>query len=420
MKKTLKAMVVAVLGRQVKRLQNKNNFKTVGVVGSYGKTSTKMAIAEMLETELHVRYQRGNYNETVSVPLIFFGHKIPSLFNPFAWLIIFFKNELALRHMYPCDVVVVELGVDAPKDMEKFSKYLKLDYAFVTAIGPEHMEKFKDLQQVAEEELKVQDFSKEIIINKDLCHDDLLKTLKKPYRKYSLDYVNKLPLETWQIRIDEESPIRIKHQVLSRARLYTISSAVVAGKLFNISKDKIFKKIENLPAVPGRMNVLKGKNGSIIIDDTYNASPEATILALETLYSYPAKQRIALLGNMNELGDYSEKMHRDIGRACEPGKLDAVVTLGPEANEFLADQAEKAGCKVIRTKTPYEAAEKIEEIIKADSVLLAKGSQNGVFAEEAVKMLLQNPADSKFLVRQNRTWLEKKQKAFGNAWLDRS
>lgn len=411
-------MVVAVLGRQVRRLQKEKSFVTIGVVGSYGKTSTKMAISQMLETEYHVQYQKGNYNDIVSVPLVFFGQKLPSLFNPFAWIAVFMRNKKILKREYPYDVVVVELGTDGPGQIKAFEKYLKLDYAVVTAIGPEHMENFKNVTQVAREELSVQRYTDKMIINKDLCPAEFLKFVRKPAEYYSLEFSPKFPLDNWRVRFSSGESIRIQKQVLSRARLYSISTAAVMGMKLELAPDKIQEAItkDKILSVPGRMNTLKGKKGSVIIDDTYNASPEAAMLALETLYSYPVKQRIALLGSMNELGKYSADLHRQVGQKCNPNKLDLLVTLGSESNEHLAAAAEKLGCKVIRTKSPYEAAEKIEEQLMKDSVILAKGSQNGVFAEEAVRLLLEDPKHARYLVRQGPSWQSKKQASFEISW----
>ncbi len=418
MKRLFKAIVVAKLGKQVRKLQSKNSFVTIGVVGSYGKTSSKMAIAQLLETEFHVRYQKGNYNDVVSVPLIFFDQKLPSLFNPLAWLGVFWRNSRILKREYPYDVVVVELGTDGPGQIGEFSKYLKLDYAVVTALGPEHMENFKDVADVAKEELSVQNYSDTLIINKDLCAKELLRKVRGNVEYYSLEFSPKFPLDSWRIRFDDDDTVRLQEQVLSRARLYSLSTATVMGLKMKIDLDKIQSAINEgkILSVPGRMNTLKGKKGSVIIDDTYNASPEATILALETLYSYPVKQRIALLGSMNELGKYSADLHKQVGKECTPNKLDLLVTLGDEANKYLATAAEKNGCKVIRTTSPYDAAEKIEENLKNDSVILAKGSQNGVFAEEAVRLLLDDPTHTRYLVRQGHSWQSKKQDSFQIPW----
>jgi UDP-N-acetylmuramoyl-tripeptide--D-alanyl-D-alanine ligase len=169
MKSFLKNILVKVLGWQVRRLRKKHNFKIIGVVGSIGKTSTKLAIAKVLAAEKRVRYQEGNYNDIVSVPLVFFGHSMPLLQNIFKWFWIILQNEFQIYFSYPFDIVVVELGTDAPGQINQFRKYLHLDIAVITAIAPEHMEFFKNLENVAEEEWSVNYFSDLIFANRDLC-----------------------------------------------------------------------------------------------------------------------------------------------------------------------------------------------------------------------------------------------------------
>jgi UDP-N-acetylmuramoyl-tripeptide--D-alanyl-D-alanine ligase len=160
------------------------------------------------------------------------------------------------------------------------------------------------------------------------------------------------------------------------------------------------------------MRRLAGVNGSIIIDDTYNASPEAVKLALSSLYQMDSPQKIAVLGNMNELGASSEEEHRKIGEYCDPKQLSLVLTLGTDANKYLAEAAETKGCKVVTFDNPYTIGDYLKSIVKPGAIVLAKGSQNGVFAEEAVKLLLANPKDQSKLVRQSPQWLKIKTKAF--------
>jgi UDP-N-acetylmuramyl pentapeptide synthase len=116
---------------------------------------------------------------------------------------------------------------------------------------------------------------------------------------------------------------------------------------------------------------------------------------------------------MNELGNASEDAHRQIGRYCEPKQLDLVVTIGPDANAYLAPEAQKLGCTVASFDDPYSAGEYVRNRMKSRALVLAKGSQNGVYAEEAVKLLLQNSSDANRLVRQSSVWLAKKAKNFG-------
>jgi UDP-N-acetylmuramyl pentapeptide synthase len=160
------------------------------------------------------------------------------------------------------------------------------------------------------------------------------------------------------------------------------------------------------------MQILAGKRGSIIIDDTYNASPVAVEAALDVLYATEAPQHIAILGSMNELGEDSATLHSEVGGYCNPKKLDLVVTIGKEAKENLAPVAKNQGCQVETFMSPYEAGRFVATKLQTSGVVLVKGSQNGVFAEEAVKQLLANQSQARKLVRQSSYWLGVKQRQF--------
>jgi UDP-N-acetylmuramoyl-tripeptide--D-alanyl-D-alanine ligase len=189
------------------------------------------------------------------------------------------------------------------------------------------------------------------------------------------------------------------------------AGAIIANKL-GISIDEINSAISEITNPAGRMNTLMGKQDSLIIDDSYNASPEATIAALDALYEVHGTKKIAILGNMNELGDYSQEAHELVGSYCDPKKLDLVITIGPDANKFLAEAAQERGCKVVTANSPVEAGEIVLKNLVTNSVVLVKGSQNKVYAEEAIKTLLANPEDSYKLVRQSEAWLNIKRNQF--------
>jgi UDP-N-acetylmuramoyl-tripeptide--D-alanyl-D-alanine ligase len=194
--------------------------------------------------------------------------------------------------------------------------------------------------------------------------------------------------------------------------LDAVAAAQAVARTFGMDDDEIAAAAKEIRPQPGRMQPLEGLRDSKLIDDTYNASPEAVKAALEYLFSQHAPQKIALLGQMNELGNINESAHREIGKMCSPKNLDLVVTLGPEANRYLAEEAEAAGCQVIRTNSPIEAGQKIKAELKEGALVLLKGSQNGVFAEEAVRVLLAKPTDKRLLVRQTPQWLKKKRAQF--------
>jgi UDP-N-acetylmuramoyl-tripeptide--D-alanyl-D-alanine ligase len=173
MKNLLKPIVVAISWTLVRRLLKKNHITVVGVAGSLGKSGTKRAVAALLSQKYRVRWQDGNYNDLVSVPLVFFGLSMPSLFNPFAWLRCFIKMNQEVNN-YAYEIVVLELGTDGPGQLDKFGRYLQLDIGIVARIAPEHMEFFGDIEAVAKEELSIQAFSKSLIV-----HDDAAKEYKR-------------------------------------------------------------------------------------------------------------------------------------------------------------------------------------------------------------------------------------------------
>ena len=396
-----KKAVAAVLGYQVRKLVKKNNLKVIGVVGSIGKTSTKLAITGVLNAGLKVRSQEGNYNDLVTVPLVFFGEQTPSLFNPLAWLGVFWRNQRQLSQPYPYEVVVIELGSDSPGQIKEFRRYLNLEIGLITAISPEHMQFFGTLDGVAKEELAISNFSSLILANKDLSDDKYLKGLPN-LLTYSLKGAADFNLT--KLGIDPAD--------ISQAEQYSrVAAAAVAIKL-GLDEDQIKNGLKNIKPPAGRMRILKGVNGSTIIDDSYNSSPAAAKLALDYLYKIGSSQKIAVLGNINEMGEYSQQAHEEVGQYCDPKKLSLVITIGPDAEKYLAPAAEAKGCKVQSFNNPYTAGEYLRPIVQKGATVLIKGSQNGVFAEETVKLLLANPDEAQKLVRQSDDWLKIKEKSF--------
>ena len=417
MKKLAKKAVAAVLGWQVRRLRQKNDFRVVAVAGSIGKTSTKLAVAQVLSQAFKVRYQAGTYNDPVSVPLIYFGGELFNVFNPIAWLKTFRHNERVIKGRYPFEVVVVELGTDRPGDMAMMAKYVQADIGVLTAITPEHMHQFADIDAVAREELTLANISEKLFVNKDLVPKDYIPGGAATYAiKHVADVrLSNVHFEGDEAEFDISTPkatLHAKHQKVTEPQLYSICAAAAVAFELEMMPSVVEKGIASIKPVSGRMQHLEGIEGSTIIDDTYNASPEAMRAALDTLYRFKAPQKIAVLGNMNELGGYSIVEHKKIGEYCDPREINLLLTLGPDANEHLAPAAEKKGCKVITFDNPYTLGDYLKKVIKPGAVVLVKGSQNGVFAEEAIKSVLARPADARKLVRQSPQWMRIKQKAF--------
>ncbi len=419
-KQAARAAVCTVLEWQVRQLRARHKFKVVAVVGSLGKTSTKHAISQLLGQNLRVRTQAGNYNDRVTVPLVFFGLQEPSLYNVFAWLKVFGATQSEIALPYPYDVVVVELGTDAPGQIEQFA-YLKPDIAVVTAVAPEHMEFFGTLDAVAAEELKVFDFAKKVLVNGDDTPGEYLAG--REFVEYSLraeqaEYhagvrAHGFRGNTLQLTLRKKSLTAQTQLVGDQGAKFALAAAATADML-GVPKAKIATALPQVEAFAGRMQILHGLHGATLIDDTYNAAPISMKAALDVLYIAKSPQKVAILGSINEMGSYAHEAHTEVGSYCNPKKLDLVVMVGKDAKRWLAPAAKAKGCTVHSFLSPYEAGAFVLQHLKPGAVVLAKGSQNGVYAEEALKQLLANPDDAVKLVRQTTYWQARKAKQFSH------
>jgi len=414
-----KNILCNLLEAQAVRLRKKNAFKVVAVAGSVGKTSTKLAIAHTLSASTRVIYQEGNYNDRLTVPLTLFGHTLPGLMNLPAWIKILLANERTIKHSFPYDIAVLELGTDGPGQIAQFA-YIKPDITVVTAITPEHMEFFKTLDAVASEELGVIGFSAQTVVNIDDCPERYLEG--RTVQTYGLDEKADFRVMSWssrgldgislEVKLGEET-VSLASPMLGQSGAKITSAAAAVALLVGVAKTQIAEALVALPPTPGRMQILAGIHGSTIIDDTYNASPTAVKSGLDVLFSTKAQKRFAILGSMNELGDYSPEAHREVGAHCDPNALDLVVTIGKQAQDYLAPAAREAGCKVETFMDPYSAGKFLQDKLVEGAIVLGEGSQNGVFAEEALKQILNNPEDAAKLVRQSSHWMRIKHAQFG-------
>jgi UDP-N-acetylmuramyl pentapeptide synthase len=418
-KKTGKDLLCRMLEAEVKRLRAKHSFTVVAVAGSIGKTSTKYAIGQLLAQNRRVRYQAGNYNDRSTVPLVFFGETQPSLYNIFAWAMILLRAWRQVSREYPYDAVVIELGSDGPGQIAQFA-YTAPDIAVVTAVAEEHMVYFKNLDAVAREELGVLQFSKQTLINTDDTPANYLPgtgfvsygvTDKKATYRVSNTQDKVLDGQSLAI-ILPGGTIHANTVLVGKPGRAAALAAVAVGDLIGLTSTELEQSMPAVLPYAGRMQILRGQNNATLIDDTYNAAPKSYKAALDTLYASKAPQRIAILGSINEMGELTEEMHREVGDYSDPAKLDLVVTVGESAKRWLAPAAKSKGCTVEEFLSPYAAGEFVRSHLKDGAVVLAKGSQNGVFAEEALKLLLRNAADSSKLVRQSTYWLNVKRRQF--------
>lgn len=421
----VKTLITRLLEKRARRLLAKFKPKIVAVTGSVGKTSTKIAIATVLSEKYKVLAHYSSYNTPIALPLAMFNLQIPAkIKNPFAWLGVWLAMGRQLRRGYPYQVIVLEFGADKPGDIEYFKKYIHPDIAVVTAVAAEHMETFGTIDAVAKEELSVSQFSGLTLINRDDISSEYAKLIPdgtnistygtSGVAEYHFITSNVTPGEGFEgVFVSPEfKEIKMSLHLVGEHSVRVAVAAGAVGVKMGLTAEQVSVGMQKIRPVHGRMNLLRGLRGSTIIDDTYNASPSAMIAALQTSYVFPARQRIAILGSMNELGDYSKQAHEQVGQACDPSLLDWVITIGEDAKKYLAPAAESRGCRVRSFMSPYEAGGEAHKLMEPGAVILAKGSQNGVFAEEAVKVLLHSTDEESQLVRQSPFWMAKKEAQF--------
>ena len=424
MKKITKKLIASRLAKKVQKLLNNNYITVIAVTGSVGKTSTKVAIGKLLSTQHQVRFSEDSYNTDIGLPLSFFGLKAPSpLWDPMAWKRVFQKIDNMSKN-YPYDVVVLEMADDELDDMLELQKFIKPKYGVITGIAPVHMERMMNMNKVLKDNWQIAKGSEYIFYNTD--YDDLNRLASKSkkasgfgVKSGKVKFVdikrnNKGYLDATLCLANSKMPI--KTQMVGKHNLSSLLAAASVAEAMGMDSKKIASAISKIPGVNGRMKLLKGINNSRIIDDSYNSSPDAVLSALEVMKQFDAPKKIAVLGNMNELGAETNDAHYKIGKAAAR-VVDMLIVIGKDAEVFTVDGAKDAGMDLDNIKifkTPYEIGHFLKTHVGNNDLVLVKGSQNGVFSEEVVRILLDPSLDPKdYVVRQSKAWQRKKRKAFG-------
>jgi UDP-N-acetylmuramoyl-tripeptide--D-alanyl-D-alanine ligase len=399
--------------------------KLIVVAGSVGKTMTKTAIGTVLSERFRVRLHEGNYNSEISAPLAILGIALPdSLRNVGEWRTVFKAARKRIAEPTDVDIIVQELGTDRIGQIPHFGKYLHPDLAVITAVSPEHMEYFKTLDVVAAEELSAANFSEAALINRDDIDGAYAADLTNPhintygttdaaeYHFIQDDFTLKKGISGTFVSPEWGDSIETSIKILGEQILRATIAGGAVGVKMGLTPDEVKKGLSKVKAVNGRMNILRGVMNTTIIDDSYNSSPLAAEVALQTLYSLSVPQKIAVLGSMNELGTLSSEAHEALGKLCDPSQLAHVVTVGDEAAKYLAPAAQSNGCHVVSFKSSIEAGAFVHKALEPGSAILFKGSEGKIFLEEGIKIVLHSTDDESQLVRQSSRWMRIKQKFF--------
>lgn len=419
MKALLKMPVALLLAALARAVIRKYRPLVVMVTGSVGKTSTKDAVAAALAPRFFLRASEKSYNSEFGVPLTVFGSKNPWN-SPAAWLrtivgafaLVLFPNH------YP-KLLVLEVGADRPGDLARILRIAHPDAVVVTKLPdvPVHVEAYGGPQGVRDEE-----FSPAYALAPGaplvICSDDpnavtMAACTSARVSTFGFADGSTVLLEGYRyedggmratVNIDGTQHELVAQGALGRPQLYAPAAALAVALALGVSRKDALAGVAQYGPPVGRGRILRGRNGSTLVDDTYNASPAAVEEALSALALLPAQRRIAVLGDMLELGRYSAEEHARIGGQAAL-RADLLVAVGTRA-AGMRDAAVAAGLSddsFHAFGTAVEAASWLAQEVRDGDAVLLKGSQ-GVRMERIVEALLLDPADRTLLVRQDKEW----------------
>ena len=426
MKSFLKGLVVSVITYEAKLILKRTKPTIAAITGSVGKTTTKDAIYQAISKKIHARKSEKSYNTELGVPLTVLGLSNAGQ-SFFHWL----KNILDgfFLVLFPGDypkVLVLEMGVDHPGDMKRLTSWIKPDMVVLTRLPdvPVHVEFFSSPQEVIEEKLELVRALKPdgvLIYNQD---DEKVRDAAELVRQQSIGYSrysqSQFTVSGDEIVYEGDQPVgmtfKISHihdrvefsvnGVIGVQHCYNFGAATAVAAQFDIGLEEAANALKDFRPTPGRMRIIKGLKDTIILDDTYNSSPTAAERALSNLFEVKASGRkIAVLGDMLELGGYSAREHEKVGEQAADG-VDLLITVGVRARG-IAEGALEHGLaeeKIIQYDEAIRAGRELQYLIEPGDVILIKGSQ-GMRMEKIVLDIMAEPRKAeKLLVRQSIEW----------------
>lgn len=327
-----------------------SHAKVVAITGSAGKTSTKDMIASVLEEKYKILKTPGNLNGQIGLPLN----------------ILAYKDE---------PVWVLEMGMNDFGQLKELSSIASPDVAVITNIGTAHIGILGSRENILKAKLEILEGMNDkgvLVLNGD---NDLLKTVKTNLKQVTFGLESGNDIVATDITMDGEKTIckiennEIEIPVMGEVFVYNALAAYAVGKLFSLTPEEIKNGIASFQMSNNRMNTIKTAKFTII-NDTYNANPDSVKSAIKTLGTFK-NRKVAILGDMLELGENEIKYHQEIGEFCNE-KIDVLITIGVLSKNMF----DKFTKEKYYFKTNEEAETKLKDILKQDDVILVKASHS--------------------------------------------
>jgi len=433
MKKSKESVIKRIIKNSIiylaKSILKKHKTQIIGIAGSVGKTSTKDAIVYLLKDEFNIRESYKNQNTEMDLAFTILG--VTSIDKSLSGLlkiyIKYFKEFNSKK--YP-EILVLEYGINKETDMDSLIKIAKPSIAVITKASCAYDKFLDNVNNIALERFKLalavncdnKDKISGVILNgddinlmkskKDLICPTYIYSTKKKASYYSTGvhlnfHQNLLYGISFKINYDGNSvPIRLPNVIASH-QIYSILASITVASIYKINMVNIAEKLQEYIPPVSRMRYINGINGSKIIDDTYEASPESTEVALRSLEEIKANTKILIIGDMLGLGEKSKESHKEITKKIVNQNIDFVILVGEKfsfyldlflENEFVLDE------NLFVCSSPMKAVDIIRDRIKENDLILVKGSQNMRMEKVVEKIVDKNIDVSNAICRQGKYW----------------
>lgn len=339
------------------------DLKVIGITGSVGKTSTKDMIANVLSQKYKTLKTIGNNNNDIGLPM-------------------------TILNLRDHEVAVIEMGMNHLGEIRVLTKIAKPTLSVITNVGTSHIGLLGSRENILKAKLEILEGmkNKEIIINND---NDMLSNWSKGAKDckiHTFGIDNNSECSSEDIEIQENlsyvncsyngEKIELNVPVGSKIFVLNALCAVLVGKLMELSNEDIKKGIESFELTGKRMELVHLKNGSVLINDSYNASYDSMKVALEYLENIEAERKIAVLGDMYELGEFSEKLHKKVGKEVDKDKIDLLFTVGKDA-KYISEVAVQNGMsedKILYFENIENLEKDLKHKIKKGDAILFKAA----------------------------------------------
>lgn len=398
----------------------------IAITGSVGKTTTKDVVAHGLASVADVGKSEKNFNTDFGVPLSIIEGENPRG-KVIAWLNVILKGIVVFIKSDYHKVLVLEVGTRFPGDIERIAKWLKPNISIITHIPevPVHIEFFESRQHIVDEKSMLAKYTRTggtIILNRDSQYVyQIAQNSNHPVLSIGFDAGSDIRAGNIKRIIihgeygmqftvsckDRIFPVTVPGFIANH-QIYGVLFALATAEVMGYDIEQVANSMQTLPATPGRLRPLVGINNTLLLDDSYNASPAAMEAAIETLQLIDVPgNKIAVLGDMFDLGKMTMDVHTQIG-AMLKDNTDYAFLVGPRM-EYAYQSAIKSKypkTKIFHVEKPLDVLPLLIRVIKPGDAILVKGSQ-GIRMERLVAELIEDKANIKKLIaRQDEEWLK--------------